>query len=158
MDLFKKVNKITFVNYNSKIEYIKSLACLNGGINQIKELDFELDELIRKMELLLKSRKKIVIWAVTDLSRRLLEKTKPNQNIKVIDSDPRRKDHLLNYGIEVNQPEEELEYINQSDLLIISAARYKSEILDWILKKTNKTFEENHLIILGDSKSLGTMT
>ena len=107
---------------------------------------------------MLKSRKKIIIWAVTDLSRRLIEKIKLNQNIKVIDSDPRRKDHLLNFGIKVNQPEEELDYINQSDLLIISAARYKNEILDWILKRTQKTFKENKLIILGDSKSLGTMT
>ena len=52
-----------------------------------------------KIELLLKSKKKIVIWAVTDLSRRLIEKTNFNKNIKVIDSDPRRKDHLLNFGI-----------------------------------------------------------
>ena len=124
LSVFKKVKKKSSTNYDYKIEYLKSLACLNGGINQIKELDFELEKIKEKFELLLKSRKKI-IWAVTDLSRRLIEKIKLNQNVKVIDSDPRRKDHLLNFGIKVNQPEEELEYINQSDLLIISAARYK---------------------------------
>ena len=138
LSVFKKVKKKSSTNYDYKIEYLKSLACLNGGINQIKELDFELEKIKRKIELLLKSRKKIIIWAVTDLSRRLIEKTKLNQNIKVIDSDPRRKDHLLNFGIKVNQPERELEHINQSDLLIISAARYKNEILDWILKEQRK--------------------
>ena len=64
----------------------------------------------------------------------------------------------MNFGIEVNQPEEELEHIKHCDLLIISAARYKNEILGWVLKRTHRTFEKNHLIILGDSKSLGTMT
>ena len=158
LSVFKKVSKKISFYYDHKTEYIKSLACIKGGIDQIKKLDLELENTNKKMELFLKSRKKIVIWAVTDLSRRLIEKTKLNQNVKVVDSDPRRKDHLLNFGIKVYQPKEELEYINQSDLLIISAARYKNEILDWILQRINKTFEGNNLIVLGDSKSLGTMT
>ena len=62
-----------------------------GRYKPNKKLDFELEKISKKMESLLKSKKKIVIWAVTDLSRRLIEKTNFNQNVKVIDSDQEGK-------------------------------------------------------------------
>ena len=58
--MYLKSKKKSSTNYDYKVEYIKSLACLNGGINQIKELDFELEKIKRKMELFLESEKKLL--------------------------------------------------------------------------------------------------
>ena len=158
LSVFKKRKNPVVSNYNLKLEFIKSLASLKGGIDQIETLEKQFSDFEVKISQALKSNKKVTIWAVNDLLRRLLERIDIDKKIVIVDSDPRRKDHLFNLGITVDQPENKLRHIEKTDLLIISAARYKSEILDWIFSKTNKIFNEKNLIVLGESKFLGTLS
>ena len=75
----------------------------------------------------------------------------------ITDSDPRRQNHFQSEGIPVVQPINILSHIEESELLVICAPRYKNEILDWIIKKTKKSFQANSLIVVGAGSSGETL-
>ena len=131
---------------SSMYEYLDALACLKGGIAQIqlckKQIECIRDQITSK-------RQKIIIWAVTDLLRSLLENFELPSHAIIIDSDPRRKNHLKDLGITVHQPADVIEYIINSDLLVICAPRYRSEIVEWIELNTGKIFSGHNLQVIG---------
>ncbi|MFA6106233.1 MAG: methyltransferase domain-containing protein [Patescibacteria group bacterium] len=125
-------------------EYLDNLACLRGGVNQIDRVMLKINNLRDKI-IKLKD-KKIVLWCVTDFLYRFLEGYKLPQDVIVVDSDSRKKDHL---SVPVYQPAEKLDFIRQSDLLVIFSPRNKTSILDWILENTGEEFNGKKLEVIG---------
>ncbi len=76
----------------------------------------------------------------------------------VVDSDPRRRDHLEQNGIPVFQPGDRVEHIAGSELLVICAPRYRSEILEWVTRETGKSFAADALAVIGAGPSGETLT
>lgn len=141
----------------SAYEYLDALACLRGGIAQIRLCEKHLQDVRDQITFLALSRKKITIWAVTDLLRSLLANFDLPSNAIVVDSDPRRKNHLIDLGIKVRQPGDIIEHIKQSELLIICAPRYKLEIIEWITVNTGKIFSAPQVQVIGTGSSGETL-
>ena len=112
-----------------------------------------IERLTEKIKILSLENKKITLWGVTEILRRLLEKSKIPNGVIIVDSDPRRKQFLAKDGVEVFEPKNMIEHIATSDLIIICAPRYKSEIIDWITQKTGKLRSSNTIQVLGEGLS-----
>jgi len=141
----------------SLYEYIDALACINGGKEQIRKFMENISIIRKQLNLAGHAHKKVTIWGVTDLLQSLLDGFKLPDSVVVVDTDPRRKDHLTGEGVSVAQPKDVLEHVRHSELLVICAPRYKNEILDWIAQKTEKIFNEESLIVMGAGPSGETL-
>ena len=134
-------------------EYLDALACVRGGIEQIQRVLGHIKSLQKRIMELGNHGRKITLWAVTDLLRRLLENFQLPSSALVLDSDPRRSTHLESQGISVFQPKDCLAHIRESDLLVIFAPRYKGEIMDWVLREAGKQFSTAELEVVGSGPS-----
>ena len=143
---------------DSQCEFIDALACLRGGIEQVRRIELQIEILRRQVTALGASGKKVTLWAVTDLLRRLLDNFSLPKSAVVVDSDPRRRHHLEREGVVVLQPKDCIAHIAQSELLVICASRYKSGILDWVARETGKTFGADALVALGAGPAGETLT
>ena len=141
----------------SPYEYIDALACINDGKEQIRMFMENISLMRKQLSLAGDAHKKVTIWGVTDLLQTLLDGYKLPDSIVVVDSDPRRKDHLTREGVSVAQPKDVLEHIKQSELLVICAPRYRNEILEWIVEHVGKTFSGKLLVVLGAGPSGETL-
>lgn len=138
-------------------EYIDAMACLNGGKEQIRLCNENIDLIRQQLKVNIVNKKKITIWGVTDLLLSLVDDFALLESIVVVDSDPRRKDHLLNKGIFVHQPKNVIEHIKSSDVLVICAPRYKAEIVEWVFEHTGKNFLGESLVVMGTGLSGETL-
>jgi SAM-dependent methyltransferase len=154
--VFRK-EKINVTADSSPYEYIDAIACVNGGKEQITRCEEQIGFVRQKITSLGANQGKITIWAVTDLSRSLLKNYTLPKTAIVVDSDPRRKDHLNDIGVAVMQPKNAIEHIKHSELLVICAPRYRSEIIEWVVKQTGKTFSEGALAVIGAGPSGETL-
>ena len=134
---------------NGSFEYVDTLSCARAGIEQIQRVLAQIKTLQSRITELGERGKKIVLWGVTDLLRRLLENYKLPSTVVVVDSDPRRRTHLESEGVLVFEPKDCQAYIRDSDLLAIFAPRYKEEIVDWVLRETGKQFGASELEVVG---------
>lgn len=155
--IFRKEESHAATNFGSQCEYIDALACLHGGLEQIRRSEAQVKLLRQRITLLGDQQKKITIWAVTDLLRSLLAGYKLPDSVTVVDSDPRRKNDLGSEGVAVLQPKDALDHIKRSELLVICAPRYRSEILEWITQQTGKVFSADSLAIIGANSSGETL-
>ena len=158
LSVFRKEPVQTIVDTHSKCEFIDALACVQGGIEQIRLNELQIKILKKRITALSCSGKKVTLWAVTDLLRRMLDNFPLPESVIVVDSDPRRIDHLEQERIFVSEPKNCIEHISQSELLVICAPRYKSGILDWVARETGKTFSAGELVVLGAGPSGETLT
>jgi hypothetical protein len=133
----------------STYEYLDALACLSGGIAQIRFCEKHIENVRQQITLLASKQQKITIWAVTDLLRSLLVNFDLPANAVVVDSDPRRKDHLIDLGVKVHRPVDVMEHVKNSELLVICAPRYRPEIIDWIAVNTGKKFSAASVQVIG---------
>jgi hypothetical protein len=141
----------------SPYEYIDAIACVNGGKEQITRCEEQIRFVRQQITSLGSSQKKITIWAVTDLLRSLLENFTLPKSVIVVDSDPRRKDHLKDIGVTVLQPKDAIEHIKHCELLVICAPRYRSEIIEWVVQQTEKKFSGGALAVIGAGPSGETL-
>jgi len=74
-----------------------------------------------------------------------------------VDSDPRRKDHLMDLGVKVHSPVDAIEHIKHSELLVICAPRYRLEIIEWITSNTGKRLSESQVQVIGAGPSGETL-
>lgn len=151
----KEEIKIPFIP--SAYEYLDALACLRGGIAQIRLCEKHLEHVRDQITLLALKQKKITIWAVTDLLRSLLVNFDLPATTMVVDSDPRRKDHLIDLGVKVYPPENVLEHIKESELIVICAPRYRLEIIEWITAKIGKRISGPQVQVIGAGLSGETL-
>lgn len=155
--VFRKEEVPALTNFEFQSEYIDAVACVHGGLEQIRRSEAQIELVRQRITLLANQHKKITIWAVTDLLRNLLAGYKLPESVIVLDSDPRRKDHLEQEGVLVMQPKDAVEHIKQSEFLVICAPRYRSEILDWVTQQTGKTFSADALAVIGAGSSGETL-
>ena len=141
----------------SAYEYLDALACLRGGVAQIRLCEKHLEHVRDQITWFALKQKKITIWAVTDLLRSLLANFDLPAATMVVDSDPRRKDHLIDLGVKVHTPEDVIEHIKQSELLVICAPRYRLEIIKWITAKTGKRLSGPQVQVIGAGPSGETL-
>ncbi len=141
----------------SPYEYLDALACLRGGMKQIELCVNHIEAVRKQINIISSEGKKITIWGVTDLLRSLVKNLEINKNVLVVDADPRRINHLSEFGIQVDQPQNTIEHIKKSELLVICAPRYKNEILEWISNKANRTFVAPMLQVIGGGPSGETL-
>lgn len=141
----------------SPYEYIDAIACVNGGKEQITRCEEQIRFVRQQITSLGASQKKITIWAVTDLLRNLLDNYTLPESVIVVDSDPRRKDHLKDVGVTVLQPKDAIEHIKHCELLVICAPRYRTEIIEWVAQQTGKTFSAEALRVIGAGPSGETL-
>ncbi len=139
-------------------EYLDALACVQGGLAQIQRVESQIDDVRQKIMGFDKARKKITLWAVTDIMRRLLSDYSLPSSVVVVDADPRRKTHLAREGIVVRQPQESIDHIADSELLVICAARYQTSIVDWVRRETGVVFSGARLAVLGVGPAGETLT
>lgn len=158
LGVFRKEVVQTLPDMSMQCEYIDALACVRGGIAQIERTEAQIDALRVQLATMGAGQKKITLWAVTDLMRRVLANFTLPETAIVVDSDPRRRDHLAQDGVLVSEPKNCIEHIAQSELLVICAARYKSGILDWVARETGKTFAADELVVLGAGPAGETLT
>lgn len=158
LSVFRKTGVRTDQRMVLPSEYLDALACIQGGIEQIRRNSAQLQSLRQRITEAGNHKKKITLWAVTELSRRLLENYKLPETAMVVDSDPRRRTHLESKGITVFQPQDCCEHIKHSELLVICAPRYKTEILEWVARETGKSFSMDKLVIAGSSPLGETLT
>ena len=149
LSVFRKIGVRADQRVVLPFEYLGALACIQGGIEQIHRSSEQLQLLRERITEAGNHRKKITLWAVTELSRRLLENYKLPETVLVVDSDPRRRTHLESEGIAVFLPQDCCEHIKHSELLVICAPRYGTEILEWITRETGKSFSMDELVIAG---------
>lgn len=138
-------------------EYVDALACVQGGLAQIQRVLSHIKSLQANITELSAHGKKITLWGVTDLLRRLLENYRLPDTAIVVDSDPRRKTHLEREGVPVYLPKECNDHIVQSNLLAIFAPRYKTEILEWVTRETGKSFRQADVVVVGCAPSGETL-
>ena len=155
--IFRKEEVRAAVSFDSQCEYIDALACMHDGLEQIRRSEAQIELVRQRITKLGKQQKKIIIWAVTDLLRSLLANYTLPVSVIVVDSDPRRKDHLAHEGVVVLQPKDAIEHIKHSEFLVICAPRYRSEILEWIAQQAGKTFPSGMLEIIGAGPSGETL-
>lgn len=158
LSVFRKEAVQATAAIDPECEFIDALACVRGGLEQIRRNESQIEELKQRITSMGASQKKITLWAVTDLLRRLLANFTLPESAMVVDSDPRRRDHLKQDGILVVQPIGCIEHIAHSELLVICAPRYKSGILDWVTHETGKTFAADALVVLGTGPSGESLT
>lgn len=139
-------------------EYVDTLACVRGGIEQVQRVLAQIKSLQDRITDLGERGKKVTLWGVTYLLRRLLENYRIPSAAVVVDSDPRRRTHLEPEGILVCQPKDCREHIMQSDLLALFAPRYKAEILEWVTRETGKVFSMAEVVVIGSGPCGETLT
>ena len=155
--IFRKDDSNKDYNKKNINEFSEARESVIGGLKQIDINNIQLLSVRKKISQLTKDNKKIILWGVTDLLRSLLNDYKISDQVMVVDSDPRRKDDLIMYGVKVGQP---IKYINEflnSDLLVICAPRYSSEILTWVKSNTGKIFKDESLSVIGVNSSGKTL-
>ncbi len=155
--VFRKEAMHTQTSFDFQSEYIDALACVRGGLEQIRRSEAQIESVRQRITLLGKQQKKITIWAVTDLLRSLLADYKLPDSVRVVDSDPRRKNHLELEEVEVLLPKDTLEHIKHSEFLVICAPRYRADILEWIKQQTGKSFSADTLAVIGAGTSGDTL-
>ena len=158
LSVFRKQALDVAPNTGGQCEFIDALACVRGGLDQIRRAESHIDSLRRQLAIMGESGKRVTLWAVTDFLRRLLDGFTLPALVTVVDSDPRRRNHLENDGLQVMEPKNSIEHITNSELLVICAPRYKAEIIDWIKQQTGKTFFGSELVVLGTGPSGETLT
>ena len=158
LSVFRKEDVCVATGFDAQCEFIDALACVRGGVEQIRRNEAQIQAVRQQIKLLGGSQKKITLWAVTELLRRLLDSYKLPDTAIVVDSDPRRANHLGQEGIMVLQPKGCIDHIAHSELLVICAPRYKSEILEWAAHETGKTFSGASLAVIGVGPSGETLT
>lgn len=139
-------------------EYLDALACVQEGLAQIQRVQLQIDGVRQKIVDLDNAGKKITLWAVTDIMRRLVSGFTLPSSVVVVDADPRRRTHLAQEGIVVRLPQESIEHIANSELLVICAARYQRNILDWVTRDTGVIFSGVRLVVLGVGPNGETLT
>jgi hypothetical protein len=155
--IFKKIKKVSKVHQNGKYEYVDALACIKGGIIQIENNKKLIKKVRKNIANLAIRNKKIILWGVTDLLRSLIDEIKLSENIIIVDSDPRRKNHLKLEGILVKEPKDCILEISELSLLVICAPRYSKEIISWIEDRTEKPLDNKSISIIGASISGETL-
>lgn len=131
-------------------EYLDSLSCVQACLEQMQRVFDHIKSLQKRIVALGNYGKKITLWGVTDLLRRLLEDFRLPETAVVVDSDPRRSTHLESEGVPVFQPKDYRAHIRNSDLIVIFAPRYKAEILEWIRRETGREFNAAELEVVGN--------
>lgn len=149
LSIFKKKIKIQEECYNRKLEYLESKACIEGGKLQIERLNEEIKRIREVINTLGGAEKKVTLWGVTDILRQFLHDWNPPATLEVVDSDPRRENALQTEGILVKQPIKCIDHINDSELIVLFAPRYKGEIVQWIESRTQKSITKNNFQALG---------
>jgi SAM-dependent methyltransferase len=147
--VFRKIRPVDGPKVALPYEYVDTLACVKGGIEQVERQLSYIKSLQVSMTRLGERGKKITLWGVTDLLRRFLENYRLPDTAIVIDSDPRRRMHLEREGVTVLLPKDNMEHIVQSNLLVIFAPRYKREILCWIEQETGRSFSIDEVVVIG---------
>ena len=155
--IFRKDTSEKSCNKEYKNEFTQARESIVGGLKQIHNYDIQLINVRKKIGQLTNNNKQIILWGVTDLLRSLLKDYKISDKVIIVDSDPRRKDHLILDGIKVSQPIKCIETFLHADLLVICAPRYVSEILTWVESKTGKIFKDESLDIIGVNLSGKTL-
>ena len=153
LSVFRKDSVKSFPDYDPVVEYIDTLACLSGGKDQIEFMLENIETLTEQIKTLSLQNKKITLWGVTEILRRILKGGQLPKGVIVVDSDPRRKNFLESYKVEVFEPKNMIEHIAISNLIVICAPRYKSEINDWIVEKTGRKIASNTIKVLGEGLS-----
>lgn len=156
--VFRKENLSTTFPHNGRGEYLDALACVQGGLTQIRRMEFQIDRVRQQILNLGKAGKKVTLWAVNDITRRLLTGFELPPEVTVVDVDPRRKFHLTEEEIVVAEPKDVKGHIAESELLVICAARYQTNILDWVRKEIGISFFGSRLVVLGTGSSGETLT
>jgi hypothetical protein len=158
LSVFRKQALDVASNTGGQCEFIDAMACVRGGLYQIQRAELQIDSLRRQLTIMGESGKRVTVWAVTDFLRRLLDGFTLPASVTVVDSDPRRRNHLENDGLHVLEPKNSIEHITNSELLVICAPRYKVEIIEWIKHQTGKTFSGSQLVVIGTGLSGESLT
>lgn len=140
-------------SYAVPSEHVDSVSCIRGGVRQIQLLKDNIILIRDRLKQLDNQKKSATLWGVTEFLKLLLKDFKLPDNAVVVDSDPRRKNHLEDKGIEVFQPNQMVSHIGQSELLAIFAPRYSDEIIEWISDHTGRRFSHSELIVAGTGPS-----
>ena len=149
--VFKK--HTTFItdnnNFEDKNEVAQAIKSIKGGIAQVTHLKNNINMVKDKINNHILNKEKITIWAVTEVSRMLIDELPNSEFIKIVDSDSRRKEDLIksnNYY--VYEPDNSLPHIRDSSYIVIAAPRYAKEIIGWIKDNTDKEFESGFIDML----------
>ncbi len=153
LTVFRKVDVPTDLRIDSPYERLDALACLRGGIELIRRNEVQMAAVRERMDDLGRRGKRITVWAVTDLLRRLLDGYTLPDTAVIVDSDPRRETHLADLGLAVRQPKDCLDHIRQSELLAICAPRYSAEILESVTRDAGRAFRPNEVAVVGSGPS-----
>jgi SAM-dependent methyltransferase len=156
--VFRKEPLPTSAPHDGRGEYFDALACVQGGLVQIRRVESQIEDVRQKIMDLGNAGKKVTLWAVTDIMRRLLAGFSLPASVIVVDADPRRKTHLAQEGIVVEQPKDAIGHIADCELLVICAARYQASILDWVRLECGVAFSGSRLAVLGAGPSGETLT
>lgn len=146
------------VGYDARCEFIDAVACVRGGLEQIQRANSQIEALRERITALGREGRKLTLWGVTDMLRRLIDGFALPASAVVVDMDPRRGDHLQQEGIAVSQPKDRIAHLAQSELLAIFAPRYKAEILEWVRRETGRSFAADALTVLGTGPSGETLS
>ena len=106
LSVFRKEAVASYAGIESQCEYIDALACVRGGLEQIQRTGLQIDALRQRLIKMGGERKKVTLWAVTDLMRRLLDNFKLPDTVTVVDADSRKRDHLAQDGVLVSEPKD----------------------------------------------------
>lgn len=138
---------------NSVDEHLDAMACLEGGKAQIEFLQENIKKIAHKVNFLVGQNKKVTLWGVNELLRRLIMETTQIEDLVVVDSDPRRKSFLSDNGVVVFEPKNVVNHIVNSELVVICAPRYKAEIINWMVDNGKKILAPDSIKVLGEGLS-----
>ena len=130
-------------------EHLDALACVRGGVAQIERALGRVRDVRERIKDLEARGRRVTLWGVTDLLRRLLDDWTLPKMAVVVDVDPRRRTHLEAQGVEVFQPHEQRDHVRESDLLVICAPRYRDQIVELAARQSGRRFSGSVLEVLG---------
>jgi SAM-dependent methyltransferase len=158
LSVFRKTGGPVDPHPHSRVECLDALACIKGGLAQVRRNAVQIDSLRSRVTGLCDSGGKVTLWGVTDLLRRFLDGYARPQGAVVVDSDPRRRTHLEDEGIVVLEPRDAVEHIAGSQLLAVFAPRYKAEIIEAVTRVTGRVPGPAEVVVVGSGVSGETLT
>ena len=142
---YRKTDKNPQTQLNDDNEYKNNKILIEQGSQNIDELRKRMDKAYLKLLEYSHKGKKCVLWCANNIMLNFLENKIVPNNTVIVDSDPEKKNYSDKFCI--FNPHDVKQDIINSELIIIFSKSSSEDILKFIYKEFDKTFESQNVLI-----------
>lgn len=115
---------------------------IEKAVNHYDRLVNEISTVSERIKISQKNGKRSIIWGVTDVTYRLLERLDMSDAITVIDINPKKADFLEELGFQVVEPNILVKMPERIDLLVVCIPRYKASVEKHLAELVGSSFAD----------------